>query len=75
MGKDFFQWPHITYFDNFTDFHKTHNLMVEEVQRKNKALVNNWCKVFPVIEKGRNVPQDYDEALQELYGVSRLQVY
>ena len=82
--SDFFQWPHITYFNNFTDleqklatadFHKTHNLMVEEVQRKNKALVNNWCKVFPVIEKGRNVPQDYDEALQELYGISRLQVY
>jgi len=80
---DFFQWPHITYFDNFqdlerkllnADFNRIHNLMVEEVERKRKKLLLNLCKVSKKIQPGRIVPQDYKDAIQRLYGVSRLQV-
>ena len=82
--SDFFQWPHLTYFDDFkdlekkleeADFEKIHKSMMEENERSKKQLVNNWCKVFRKIEKGRVVPQDYLKAIMELYGVSRLQVY
>lgn len=81
---DFFQWPHLTYFDDFkdlerkleeADFDKIHKLMMEENERFTNRLTNNWCKVFNKIEKGRKVPQDYDHAINELYGVTRLQVY
>lgn len=81
---DFFQWPHLTYFDDFkdlekkleeADFEKIHKLMMKENERSKKELVNNWCKVFNKIDKGRKVPQDYSESIKELYGVSRLQVY
>ena len=81
--SDFIQWPHITYFDDFkdleqklltADFDKIHKLMVEENKRKKRELDNNWCKVFNMIEKGRQVPQDYSKSIRELYGVSRLQV-
>ena len=80
---DFIQWPHITYFDSFedlehklltADFDKIHRLMVEENKRKKRELENNWCKVLNNIEKGRKVPQDYNKAIMELYGVSKLQV-
>lgn len=81
---DFVEWPHITYFDDFedleeklltTDFDKIHKLMVEENKRRRKELETNWCKVFQKLEKGRKVPKDYKTAIQELYGVHRLQVY
>ena len=82
--SDFARWPHVTYFDDFkdlerkleeADFEKIHELMMKENERRKKELVNNWCKVFNKIEKGRKVPQDYDQAIKELYGVSKLQVY
>ena len=82
--SDFSLWPHVTYFDDFkdlerkleeADFEKIHKLMMKENGRRKKELVNNWCKVFNKIEKGRKVPQNYDQAIKELYGVSKLQVY
>ena len=82
--SDFFEWPYITYYDDpkdlarkleEADFENIHKLMVKENERRRKVLVNNWCKVFNKIEKGRKVPQDYDKAIKELYGVSRLQVH
>ena len=81
---DFVQWPHITYFDDFkdleqkllkADFNKIHKLMVKENKRRKEELENNWCKVFKKIEKGRQVPKDYESAIQDLYGVTKLQVY
>ena len=81
---DFSQWPHVTYFDDFkdlerkleeADFDYIHELMIKENERRKKELVNNWCKVFNKIEKGRKVPQDYNKAIEELYGVTKLQVY
>ena len=81
---DFSQWPHITYFDDFkdleeklltVDFEKIHKLMVEENERKRSELENNWCRVFKKMEKGRKNLNDYLSAIEELYNVSRLQVY
>ena len=79
---DFFQFPHIIYFDNVqdlerklstTDFDQVHKLMVEENERKKEALLNTWCKATKRIQTGRKVPTSYDTALKELYGVSQLQ--
>ena len=81
--SDFYQWPHITYFDNMedlerklaeADFELIHSLMVKEVQRKWDALSQTWCQALEGVDKGRIVPQDYATAIRELYGVSRLQV-
>ena len=81
---DFFQWPHITYFDDFrdlekkleeADFDKIHKAMIEENKRREKVLLNNWCKVFNKIEKGRETPQVYESAIKDLYGLTKLQVY
>ena len=50
---DFFQWPHITYFDDFQDlerklidanFEQIHYLMIEEVERKKNKLLLNLVK-------------------------------
>ena len=82
--SDFFQWPHLTYFDDFKDLEKKldeadfdtiHRGMMKENKRRKAVLTNNWCKVFSKMEKGRKVPQDYESAIKELYGVSKLQVY
>ena len=81
---DFYQWPHITYFDDMeelerkleeADFESIHNLMMKEVKRKWDALSKAWCEALQGVDTGRKVPQDYNTAIQELYGVSRLQVY
>ena len=80
---DFYQFPHITYFDDMqelerkleeADFDRIHHLMVEEMKRKWSALSQTWCEALESVDVGRIVPQDYDKAIQEIYGVSRLQV-
>jgi len=80
---DFFHWPHIIYFDDFKDLEtklgkvdlsKTHDLMVDEVERKKKELLLNLCKVSKMVTTGQIVPQDYSIAIEKLYGVSTLQV-
>ena len=80
---DFFYWPHITHFDDFKDLErklenvnlrKIHDLMVNEVKRRKKELMVNLCRASKNIESGRRVPQDYNLAIQQLYGVSKLQV-
>ena len=79
---DFFQWPHVVHFDDFkdlerkleaADFNKIHELMVETLNERKEELLRNWCKVINSIQGNRKVPQDYKQAIQELYGVSRLQ--
>jgi len=57
------------------DFNKIHNLMVEEVKTWKVKLLYNWNKATQRIQTGRKTPQNYDEAIQQLYGVSNLQVY
>ena len=80
---DFYQWPHITYFDDMKElerklaeanFDLIHRLMVKEVQRKWDALQQTWCEALQGVDKGRKVPQDYLTAIRTLYGVSRLQI-
>ena len=80
---DFFDWPHITYFDDFKDlerrlgsvnFGNIHDLMISEVQHRKKELLLNLCKVSKKIRSGQTVPKDYSAALNVLYGVSKLQV-
>ena len=78
-----FYWPHITHFDNYTDlvhklevadFATIHDNMLKEVEKKEKFVSQNWCKVIKRIESGKQVPQNYTEAIRKLYNVSRLQV-
>ena len=80
---DFFYWPHVTYFDDFKDLerklenanlNKIHDLMTDEVERRKKELLVNLCKASKRIQSGRVVPQNYNTAIQHLYGVSKLQV-
>ena len=82
--SDFYVFPHITYFDDMeelerkleeADFHLINKRMVKEVERKWNALKQTWCEALDGVEAGRRIPQDYDKAIQELYGVTRLQVY
>ncbi len=82
--SDFYFWPHITYFDNETDlehklehadFESIHQKMVIEVEKMEKVAFKSWCEVTKRIDPGRTVPQNYDEAIHKLYGVSRLQVF
>ena len=79
---DFFQWPHVVHFDDFkdlerkleaADFNNIHKLMVGTLEQRKGELVRNWCKVINSIQGGRKVPKDYVQAIQKLYGVSRLQ--
>ena len=81
---DFFEWPHITYFDDFEDLERKlelanftviHSLMVEENKRREQVLYQNWCHVLNKMQMGQKVPQDYAQAIKALYNVSRLQVY
>ena len=81
--SDFYEWPHITTFDNASDlerklesanFHQIHDLMMKEVERKREAVSEMWAKALSRVETGRIVPKDYKTALKKLYGVERLQV-
>lgn len=81
---DFFEWPHITYFDDFEDlerklkvanFTMIHNLMVEENKRREQVLHQNWCHVFNNMHTGQKVPLNYAQAIKDLYNVPRLQMY
>jgi len=49
--------------------------MVKEVEHRKVKLLHNWNKATQRIETGQSTPQNYSQAIQELYGVSRLQVY
>ncbi len=80
---NFFQWPHVTYFDTITDLHedadfkKIHSLMAVDScggLTKEKELLHTWCQAQDNIETGRRIPKNYSQAQQQLYGVTRLQV-
>ncbi len=82
--SDFYQWPHITQFDDMVDlerklesadFHQIHQLMQKELEQKKAAVTKTWCRTLKGVETGRKVPQDYNTAIQQLYGVTRLQVH
>ena len=69
---DIYQWPHITYFNDFEDlerklqqvnFNKTHNLMVEELESSKGALFETWCKLIQMVEKSRIVPKSYQSEI------------
>ena len=56
--SDIFQWPHITYFDDFkdlehklqqTNFNKINKHMVEEVKSSKRALFETWCKLIQTV--------------------------
>ena len=56
--SDIFQWPHITYFDDFkdhehklqqTNFNKIHKRMVEEVESSKRARFETWYKLIQTV--------------------------
>ena len=81
--SDFYQMPHITYFDDLqdlevklgkTEYNRIHQLMVAENEQRRKKLLDNWCRATKAIQTGRMVPQHYDQAIKKLYNSSRLQI-
>ena len=64
-----FQWPHITYFDDFKDlehklqqvnFNKIHKRMVEEVESSKRARSETWYKLIQTVyRKKRFVLKSY----------------
>ena len=66
--SDFYQMPHVTYFDDFqdlevklnkVDYNHIHKLMVAENKKRRRILLDNWRQATKVIQKGRTVPQHY----------------
>ena len=81
--SDFYYWPHITYFDDLSDLEKKleqadldaiHRCMTKELEKKRKFVSEKWCEVSRKIKSGKRVPQDYKDAILNLFNVSRLQV-
>ena len=82
--SDFYQWPHITHFDNMSDlerkletadFGRIHRLMRAEAERKKAAIEDAWCKALKNVATDRVIPKDYDTALKKLYNTTRMLVY
>lgn len=80
--SDFYVLPHITYFNNYADlgrkletadFNEIHLLMLKENELRKNELIDNWCQVSHKVQKGRIVPQNYETAISDLYGVHELQ--
>ena len=83
--SDFYEWPHITYFDSYDqleeildnmNFSTIHEKMVEENKRRERVLKYNWCKVISKMkdmERG-GFSKDYTTNIKSIYGVDRLQV-
>ena len=81
--SDFYQMPHVTYFDDFqdlevklnkADYNHIHKLMVAENKKRRRILLDNWRQATKVIQKGRTVPQHYTQAIEKLYNSRQLQV-
>jgi len=59
---DFYDWPHIQYFDDYhhlknlmsnTNFTKVHNDMKQELRIKRNIVVDTWCNVIKNVEKSK----------------------
>ena len=68
--SDFYQWPHIVYFDDIpdlerklesADFNKMHDLMVLENEKRKETLMYNWYMV-----QSNQQDQDRTDCPQEL---------
>ena len=57
------------------DVELINNLMMKEMKCKWMSLSEAWCEALQGVDTRRKVPQDYNTAIQEPYGVSQLQVY
>ena len=83
--SDFYEWPHITYFDSYDhleeildnmNFSAIHDKMMSENKRREGVLKYNWCKVISKMkdmERG-GFSKDYTTNIKSIYGVDRLQV-
>jgi hypothetical protein len=82
---DFNHWPHVTYFDNYEqldevlskmDFNDIHDKMVIENNRRLLNLKYSLCTAAHRIDKtreGSTFPKNYNEAIQQIYGVNDIQ--
>ena len=82
--SDFYQWPYVTYFDNSedlenklesVDFSRIHKGMLAKNEQRKMELLHNWCQATKVIETGRRVPDNYEQAIKKLYNYTQLQVH
>lgn len=80
--SDFYQWPHITYFDSSedlenklesADFSRISKRMLAKNEQRKMKLLHNWCQATKVIETGRRVPDNYEQTIKKLYNYTRLQ--
>ena len=83
--SDFYEWPHITYFDSYDqleeildnmNFSAIHDKMLDENKRRERVLKYNWCKVISKMKdmKRGGFSKDYTANIKSIYGVDRLQV-
>ena len=60
---DFYDWPHIQYFDDYkhlkklimdTNFLEVHNAMKQELLIRRDTVINAWCDIIKNVEKHKN---------------------
>jgi hypothetical protein len=78
---DFYTWPHIQTFSSWDDlvvkldrmdFDAVHAAMMDENAARKVNLARAWAEATCKVEQGRMVPREYDTAIKELWGVSKL---
>jgi hypothetical protein len=78
-----YYWPHVTYFNSFeelflliktVDLNKIRNLMIVENEKRLSRSINSWIDLVTQIEKGRVFPKDYEQSIQILWNVDKLQI-
>jgi hypothetical protein len=80
---DFYTWPHIATFTSWddliqqldrTDFQAVHDAMEVVNLKRLDTIQGQLEEIVDNIQLGRIVPQNYDMAIDSLWGVERLMV-
>ena len=78
-----YYWPHVTYFNSWDELFlklKSADLvsirarMIEENDKRLIASAKSWINLISAIERGRQVPKDYEHSLSTLWNVKKLQI-
>ena len=81
--SNIYYWPHVTYFNNWNelfeimsslDLLSIRNKMFEENDKRLSNSIKSWIDVISTIDKGREIPSNYENALKTLWNVDKLQI-